>query len=186
MAAVLAGAPDEFGTLFDRHSQRVLTHCYRLVGDLSAAEDLTSVVFLEAWRRRASVRFVNGSALPWLLVTATNVSRNHARTLRRQRAAPDRLPRSETPDDPALTAADRLDARRKVASLRRALDALSDKDRQIIVLCVLGELSYADVARVLALSEGAVRNRLSRSKQRLRECLADSVDNGWEETPCRA
>jgi RNA polymerase sigma-70 factor (ECF subfamily) len=46
----------------------------------SDAEDLTAVTFLELWRRRTKVRFVEGSALPWLLVTALNVSRNAQRS----------------------------------------------------------------------------------------------------------
>jgi len=50
------------------------------------------MVFLEALRRTAAVRFENGSALPWLVVVATNLARNQARTRRRYRSMLARLP----------------------------------------------------------------------------------------------
>ena len=77
---------DAFGALYDRHSQRVFAHSARQLGGVEDADDLTAIVFLEAWRLRARIRVVNGSALPWLLMTATNVARNYRRSARRYRA----------------------------------------------------------------------------------------------------
>lgn len=45
--------PQAFGELFERHARAVFAFCARRTGDLALAEDLTSVVFLEAWRRRS-------------------------------------------------------------------------------------------------------------------------------------
>ena len=56
------------------------------------AEDLTSVVFLEAWRRRRDVRFCGDSVLPWLLGVASNATRNAQRTVCRHRRLLARLP----------------------------------------------------------------------------------------------
>lgn len=174
--AALAGNREAFGVLFDRHSPRVLSHCYRLIGDRPTSEDLTSVVFLEAWRRRGSMRFVDGSSLPWLLVTATNVAQNHRRALRRYRAAIDRLPiGSSESDDPAESAAARVDAARSAGSIRSALSGLRKTDQQVVSLCLVAGLSYEETADVLGISVGAVRNRLSRSRKKLRE----SIELGW-------
>src|ERR1700733_5133536 len=82
--------PGAFGELFERHARAVFAFCARRTGDLALAEDLTSVVFLEAWRRR-SVHLGGTSMLPWLLGTANNVVRNQRRSLRRHRAALARL-----------------------------------------------------------------------------------------------
>jgi hypothetical protein len=49
------GDSRQFGTLFDRRARAVYNHCFRRIADWSAAEDLTSVVFLEAWRRRGDI-----------------------------------------------------------------------------------------------------------------------------------
>jgi DNA-directed RNA polymerase specialized sigma24 family protein len=71
--------------LFDRHSRTVYNYCFRRTADWSVAEDLTSVVFLETWRRRCQVRMQTGSLLPWLYGVATNLLHNHRRALRRHR-----------------------------------------------------------------------------------------------------
>lgn len=89
----LDGDGEAFGRLFDAHSARVFRHARRLTSDVHDAEDVVAAAFLELWRRRRDVRTVNDSVLPWLLVTATNLSLNHGRGLRRYRSLLDRLPR---------------------------------------------------------------------------------------------
>lgn len=71
---VVNGDGDAFGVLFDRHHDRVWRHALKVLSVPHVAEDVTAVVFYEAWRRRADVRVVNDSILPWLLVTANNTS----------------------------------------------------------------------------------------------------------------
>lgn len=70
---VVNGDGDAFGILFDRHHDRVWRHATKVLGQPHVAEDVTAVVFYEAWRRRASIRMVNDSILPWLLVTTNNL-----------------------------------------------------------------------------------------------------------------
>jgi DNA-directed RNA polymerase specialized sigma24 family protein len=81
------GEAGAFGVLFDRHSRAIYNYCARRTGEWALAEDLTSIVFLEAWRRRAAVVLAGDSALPWLYGVATNVVRNQRRSKRRYRAA---------------------------------------------------------------------------------------------------
>ena len=96
-----AGDGDAFGRLFDAHSGRVYRHALRLTGDIHNAEDVLAAAFLELWRRRKDVRVVDGSVLPWLLVTAGNLALNQGRGLRRHRAFLARLLRQEQQVDPA-------------------------------------------------------------------------------------
>ena len=79
------------GELFRRHAQAIFVFLVRRTGDRELAEDLTSTVFLEAWRKRAEIRLSGESALPWLYGVALNCSRNSRRSLRRNRAALERL-----------------------------------------------------------------------------------------------
>jgi DNA-directed RNA polymerase specialized sigma24 family protein len=76
----------------------VYNYCFRRIGDWSQAEELTSIVFFEAWRRRKNVRLEYENALPWLLGVATNVLRNVRRSQRRHRAALKRMPRERVAD----------------------------------------------------------------------------------------
>lgn len=90
---VVNGDGDAFGVLFDRHHERVWRHAQKVLGQPHLAEDVTAVVFYEAWRRRANIRMVNDSILPWLLVTTNNTLRNHLRQQRRYRHFLSQLPR---------------------------------------------------------------------------------------------
>ncbi|MYR18139.1 sigma factor, partial [Streptomyces sp. SID6137] len=70
------GDRDAFGRIFDRHAKTVYNHLFRRTADWSEAEDLTSAVFLHAWRRRSEVALDRDSALPWLLGIAERLLSN--------------------------------------------------------------------------------------------------------------
>ena len=59
------GEAECFGVIFDRHCEAVRAYCARRVGSTEVADDLVSIVFLEAWRRRGDVELIDGLALPW-------------------------------------------------------------------------------------------------------------------------
>lgn len=122
-------------------------------------DDLVALTFLEAWRLRARVRVVEGSVLPWLLVTATNVARNQRRAARRHRALLERLPAGETAPDPA-TLLDETD-------VAAHFDRLPLADRQVLALCVVEGFSEKEAASALGVAPGTVKSRLARARRRL-------------------
>ncbi|UTT62264.1 RNA polymerase sigma factor [Microcella humidisoli] len=158
------GIGEGFGRIFDRHRDRVYRHVLRLVPLPADADDAVAIVFFEAWRRRDDARLVDGSLLPWLLVTATKVTQNLNRSARRHRALLAKLP----PEDHALDHAEHLEDGPASAALRD----LPLSDRHIITLCVLEGLTDREAAIVLDLPVGTVKSRLSRAKRR----LADRID----------
>ena len=162
------GGADAFGVLFERHARAVYNHCFRGTADWALAEDLTSVVFLEAWRRRGDVRLANESALPWLLGVATNVLRNGWRSRRRRAAALARLRRADEPDF-ADEVESRLDDRRAMRRVLAEVARLPRREREVLALCVWDELSYEEAAAALGVPVGTIRSRLSRARARLRE-----------------
>lgn len=83
----VGGEPECFGVVFERHARSVYNHCFRRTANWADAEELTSAVFVEAWRRRRDIRPEGDSARPWLLGVANNLLRNHRRSLGRYRAA---------------------------------------------------------------------------------------------------
>lgn len=164
----VAGDADAFGLLYERHDRAVLSFCLWRTGDPALAEDLTSTVFLEAWRRRAKTPLRTESARPLLLAIATNVLRNQWRTRKRHRAALDRLGRATEPrPDHDDDAAERLDAAARLHEVRAQLDALPQREREVLALVALADLSYDEVAVALDLPIGTVRSRLSRARARL-------------------
>lgn len=181
---IAAGDPIAFAELYDRHVGRVHSHCTRQLGTFQDADDLTAVVFLEAWRHRDTIRSVSGSALPWLLMTATNVVRNHRRSLRRYRAALARIPPPLVEPDFAEDVARRQFLTPATTALARTLRTLRPLDQQVITLCLLQGLTYAEAGALLDLSQAAVRSRLMRARRLLRTSLAQagiSVEDGHDE-----
>ena len=174
-----AGETEAFGTIFERHARTVYNYCFRRTGDWSQAEELTAIVFLEAWRRRGQVVLERNEAIPWLLGVATNVLRNLRRSQRRHRAALERLPREHSADF-AVDVDERLDDERQMRATLRALRNLPRADQEVLALCVWEELTYEHAAFALGIPVGTVRSRLSRARARLRE-LSDNPGHEWDE-----
>jgi RNA polymerase sigma factor (sigma-70 family) len=164
----LLRTPAGFGTLFERHGRAIYNYCFRRTADWAVAEDLTSVVFLEAWRKRTEVRLQGDALLPWLYGVATNVLRNRSRSLRRHKAALARLPRGHEADF-ADDVAQRLDDQAQMLSILERVQTLSKGDQDVLALCVWSELSYEEAAIALDVPVGTVRSRLSRARARLHD-----------------
>lgn len=123
------------------------------------------MVFLELWRKRSSVRFVDGSLLPWLIVTAQNVTRNAARGRRRYRDLIAKIPLPDHAPDPADLVAERDSPRVRVA--REVLAATRCDDRTLVVLTAVEGFTIAQAAAAVGISESAAKMRLSRLRTRL-------------------
>jgi len=170
--AVESHDSEAFGQLFERHADAVYNHCFRRTGSWSLAEDLTSVAFLETWRRRGDVRFSGASVLPWLLAVANNAARNAERSIRRHRRLVAKVPPPQAVPDIAEDAVQRADQERVMQWLLTAIRDLSKAEREVLSLCDWAGLSYAEAADALDVPIGTVRSRLARSRQHLRDRAA--------------
>lgn len=166
----VAGDAEAFGALYARHDRAVRSYCLWRTGDPAAAEDLTSIVFLEAWRHRARTVLSTDTARPLLLGIARNVVHGQWRTRRRHRAAVDRLGRA-TADRPSHDddSVERLAAAERLAVVRERLAALPEREREVLVLVALSDLTYVEASAVLGVPVGTVRSRLSRARARLQD-----------------
>jgi RNA polymerase sigma factor (sigma-70 family) len=162
------GDVDAFGLLFERHARTIYNYCFRRVGDWSVAEDLVSIVFLEAWRRRAQC-LPAGKELPWFLGIATNVVRNRRRAERRHAAALGRVPQARPEQSFADESDERLDDERMMQRALSLFARLPRREQEVIALCAWSDLSYEDAALALDIPVGTVRSRLSRARARLLE-----------------
>ena len=161
----IAGDAEAFGRLYERHAVGVQAFCLRRTADRAAAEEATSEVFLELWRRRHRLTVPGDSARPLLLGIALNVLRHRWRTERRHRATMKRLheafeslPAAEEP------AAETLEALTRARSL---IERLPHREAETLMLIAWGELSYEETASVLGIPIGTVRSRLARARHRL-------------------
>lgn len=153
-----------FDSLFAAHATSVHRYFVRRA-DRSDVEDLTAEVFATAWRRRD--RIPEDHQLPWLYRTASFVLANHRRRptltlISEYTGDHERDHRHERTADPAeLAVAD--------DEMRRALERLRPRDRQILLLHAWEGLDGEGLARALGITRGGAAAALSRARSRLRE-----------------
>ncbi len=163
--------PQEFATLFDRHARSVHRYVASRAGP-GDIEDLVSETFVVAFRARHRYDPAYESARPWLLGIATNVVRQHRRSETRRLARLGTMGRAPDHDlDPAQSISEALDNAAEADRVRRALDRLDDRYRDVLLLAAAADLSYDEIARALGVPIGTVRSRLARGRRRLRELL---------------
>lgn len=154
-----AGDTHAFAAVFDRYESRAFAHARQLLTSREDAKDAVTVAFYELWRKRAQVRLVEGSPLPWLLNTVAFTARNLERSSRRYRGLLHRLP-PPAPSGPVVA----VDESGALAALKR----LPSREQSVMVLTVLEGYPERDVARALGIPVGTVKSRLNRAKARLR------------------
>jgi RNA polymerase sigma factor (sigma-70 family) len=162
---------------FDDFAKDIYWFCRRALDTDTDAEDLMSIVFLEAWRCRNRAFLLDGSLKPWLFGIARNVTRSRRRSLVRYRKAlSDFRAEYESPveSDPADTVVARLDASDTSRQISLAIDRLGKRDREVVVAVLLKGLSTQRAAQELGISESAVKSRLGRARRQLRQLLRPS------------
>lgn len=168
-ARVRADDESALGILFDRHEARLFRHAQRLLTTREDAKDAVTIAFFELWRKRASVRLVDGSPLPWLLNTVSHAARNLERSARRYRALIARTPAGDRGSAPS--AADE-------SGVLAALKRLPAREQSVIVLTVLEGYPERAAAETLGIPVGTVKSRLARAKARLRDEMT-AMEASW-------
>lgn len=160
--AAADGDRNAFGVLLDRRYDGLFRLAYRLTGSKAEAEDLTQDICAALPTKLASFR---GQALfsTWLYRVAVNAAHD-----RRRRAAS----RAKAADGwgswEINRRADNDDAEEKADWLNSAMSALNDDLRDTLALLLGDELTHADAANVLGVSEGTISWRVSEAKKHLR------------------
>jgi len=183
MLDVKAGDDASFEPLLRKYRTPLVNFLYRMVRDSAAAEDLAQEVFLRVYRARKDY-LPSAKFTTWMFRIATNLALNAKRDGRyRQLEVPVDQPADSETDLPALEIADtqptvehELITRDRAAMIRRAVEALPEKQRVAVLLHKYQEMDYDDIAKVLNCSESALKSLLFRAYQTLRVELAPLVE----------
>ena len=146
---------------------RLRRYARALAGNRDDADDLVQDTLLRAWSRAALWRGV-ADMRAWLFGIMHNL---HVDRLRKGRLATVPID-AQTPQGVVAAA---QDERLAVRDLQAALDRLPADQREVLLLVALEDMSYADIARTLAIPIGTVMSRLSRGRERLRDLLAEGI-----------
>lgn len=177
------GELEAFGALVARHESRVRALVGRVLGATATPDDVddaTQDVFVQAWRAlprfRGDARFAT-----WLYRVATNlaIKQWHRNKKRQQVVSEEDLPEGVRAAlaDPAAGPSEEAQRRAQDSALRRAIDALPEKQRTVILLHYFEDYSCEEMAQIIGCSVGTVWSRLHYGCRKLRDSVA------WLEQP---
>ena len=177
--AAQRGDLEAFNLLVQRHERPVFNVALRLLRDVGLAEDATQDTFIRAWQNIGT--FQTGSVRSWLYKIATNRSYDMLRASARRPAGS--LEAEIVEIEPIWTSGgageespDAHALRRELSIyLERALTALPDDQRMVVLLVDVQGLDYHEVAEAMGIALGTVKSRLSRARAKIRQALADDA-----------
>jgi RNA polymerase sigma-70 factor, ECF subfamily len=158
---------NSFGAFYGAAAMRIVRHSYALTGSLADAQDITQEAFARAWQRWASVSQCD-SPEAWVRKVATNLAASRWRRDRAARAvvrelASEQVTSEISPNTVAL-----------VAGLR----TLPERQRVVLVLHYLADLSVEQIAADLGCPAGSVKAWLSRGRAALAAAMTETAASG--------
>ncbi len=169
MARVQHGQPELLERLLQRHATPLLTFLHRMTGDRHRAEELFQEVFLTLWCKRRQYDYPRPFK-PWLYTIALNKCREALRSRRARE-----IPLTEEPDSAPTAAgggpAEALISAETAEVVGRAVTALPERQRAVVVLRVWEGLPYSQIAQVLESNEATVRSHMHHGLAALRRYL---------------
>lgn len=156
----------DFESIYADYSRMVYWAAYGVVKNESDAMDVSQNVFLRVMKHQKKLETMEDAQLKsWLYRVTVNLCLDGKRKLKREVLA-DELPETQVSDAGALPEAAVLDAEAR-ETLSRAVAALPDVYRETVTLHFFSELRYEEIAKLMGVSEGTVKSRMSRAKERL-------------------
>ncbi|HET7901836.1 MAG TPA: ECF RNA polymerase sigma factor SigK [Candidatus Nanopelagicales bacterium] len=170
LAASSRGDEKAFARLYDLTSARVYGLVRRVVRDPAQSEEVAQEVYLEVWRQSARFDPARGSAAGWILTVA------HRRAVDRVRSAESAQERDRryaaVGEGPAYDVVEEtVTARLDSVRVRRALETLTDVQREALTLAYFGGYTHREVSDLLGVPLGTVKTRMRDGLIRLRDTL---------------
>ena len=147
------GDKEAFAQLYEGNFDKIYRYVVLKIGNKTEAEDVTQQVFLNALRSISSFKWKGTPFSTWLFRIAHNLVVDYLRKEKKRTTTPLDESLVSSDSDPHLAAEHRLD----IEQLISATERLTVAQREVISLRFAGELSVAEVAKVMGKSEGAVK-----------------------------
>jgi RNA polymerase sigma-70 factor (ECF subfamily) len=181
MLRVRSGDADSFEVLSNRYRSPLVNYFIRMVRDTALAEDLAQEVFLRVYKARGRYR-PDARFTTWLYRIATNLALNAIRDRKgdgqlAENGDSELEPATKIPDKRPTAEQLLIDGDRE-RLIREAVESLPDNQRAAVILHKYQEVDYRQIAKILNVSEGAVKSLLFRAYENLRRRLEPFMKGG--------
>jgi RNA polymerase sigma-70 factor (ECF subfamily) len=175
---MLAGDEEAFALLYRRRQGGIYRFAAQMSGSDSIGDDVTQEVFLFLMREGHTFDSSKGTLSAFLLGVARVYVRRRLKAEQRLELLGDTLDDDEAPFSPQsdMCPLEDLTRAETIESVRKAILSLPEKHREVIVLCELQGVSYAETAEILGCAIGTVRSRLHRARAQLLTMLRPAAD----------
>jgi len=163
MLRVKAGDRAAFEELFRLYEKPLTNYLFRLCSNRARAEDLLQDAFLRLWKAAPSYE-PSAKVSTYIFRIAHNLFLNDA--ARRREKALESID-AETRSDPASD----LNRREVQSAVQKAVEALPDGEREVLLLSEYNGFKYAEISEILGIPVGTVKSRMFSAVQRLKEAL---------------
>lgn len=166
------GDKASFEILYERYHASVLSYLYRMLGNLEDVESIAQEVFLRAFRFAPTYRYPQKLST-WLFTITRNLAINQSR---RRKRSPIRnvtelnlegIDISGDPYQVATRATDNLEKQEEIARVLKALEGLPTDQKEVIVLGVFQDMSYAEMEEITGTKAVTLRSRMFHGLKRL-------------------
>ena len=179
------GDRQAYSMLYERYSASVLSYLYRMLGNVEDVESIGQEVFLRAFRFAPTYRYPQKFST-WLFTITRNLAINQSR---RRRRSPVRnvtelnLEGVEMSGDPyqvAARATDDVERQEEIVQVLKALEDLPADQKEVIVLGVFQDLSYAEIEDITGTKAVTLRSRMFHGLRKLAKMIGAEFDGPVE------
>jgi RNA polymerase sigma factor (sigma-70 family) len=166
MLKVKNGDIDKMGLLYDRYNRLLFRFIFNMTRQKELSEDMVQNIFLRMLKYPENFMGF-GEFKTWMYHIARNVVYDHFRKTKRTPAYSD-LADYEGRIESGQYADTNLEKEQELKMLGKALENLSDENRELLILCRFQELKYHEIAKIMNSTEGAIKVRVHRAMNQLR------------------
>ncbi|WP_282079899.1 RNA polymerase sigma factor [Aquimarina algiphila] len=168
MILVSNGNLDMMSVLFDRYHIKIFNFLFKMTRDKEVSQDITQEVFYKAIKYRASYK--KGKFSSWIYTIARNIFTDYYQRQKNKDERFDTIEYKTEQKEP-----DQMDIKETNEELKRALNQLSNVDRELVIMNRYQGIKYQEIAEITGSTAGAVKTKVHRAIHKLKDHYLQNI-----------